>query len=96
MLFELQSIKIRESDCREKSTPKKKETRGKKTVVSVPAKPKEKHNKYIYMQAMRKRLAFIAGAHQKKKKNEEEDSFNEKQIQALRTIYKAWRRPSTR
>ncbi len=45
---------------------------------------------------MRKRLAFIAGAHQKKKKNEEEDSFNEKQIQALRTIYKAWRRPSTR
>jgi hypothetical protein len=53
----------------EKNLPKKKKgNQGKKKVVSVPAKPKEKHNKCIYMQAMSKRLAFIAGAHQKKKK----------------------------
>jgi hypothetical protein len=70
MLFDLQSIKTNESDCREKSTQKKKKKRnqGKKKVVSVPAKPKEKYNKCIYMQAMSKRLAFIAGAHRKKKK----------------------------
>jgi hypothetical protein len=70
MLLDLQSIKIHESDCREKSTKKRKKkgNQGKKKAVTVPAKPKKKHNKYIYMQAMRKRLAFIAGAHQKKKK----------------------------